>query len=459
MSEDLVVVVSGILGSTLTHHGTAVWEPSAGAVLRAIGTLGRSLHRLRLPDGIGDDHPDDGVRPVTLMPDIHIVPGLWTPIHGYTVLLHRLNRLGHHQERGNLLPFAYDWRLSNRHNALRLARTVEPALERWRAGAPHRRDARVVFVCHSMGGLLTRWYVEKLGGAEITRRLVTLGTPYRGAVKALAQLVNGPAPLLGRLADDLTLFARSLPSLHQLLPTYACLTGPHGLTTLAETTVPELDTRMIADAAAFHRDLADAEAARPAGLDTTHAIIGTRQNTPTTAHLTGNAVTTLDTIDGDNDHGDATVPLTGSIGHDLPQDTNRVHRVTDHHGNLQSNRHTLDRIEEIITSTTIRRRNPDDLRHLSLDIPELHRHNTPLTLTVHTPPDLRQAITVTVTDEHGAIVWQRQPTPRDHRITTTIPRDTLRPGAHTIRAHGGHATSPVTPVTAHTLIWSDTTPQ
>src|SRR5262249_1730718 len=45
-----------------------------------------------------------------------------------------------------------------------------------------------------MGGLVARWYLEHRGGAAITRKLSTLGTPYRGAAKALEQLVNGVHP-------------------------------------------------------------------------------------------------------------------------------------------------------------------------------------------------------------------------------------------------------------------------
>ncbi|MDX3660889.1 hypothetical protein PV646_26605 [Streptomyces sp. ID05-26A] len=128
----------------------------------------------------------------------------------------------------------------------------------------HNRDARLVFVAHSMGGLLARWYVEHSGGAEITRKLITLGTPYRGAAKALLPLINGVRKDLGPLAVDLTAFARSMPSLHQLLPTYACIDQTQGLATLAEITLPELNSAMATDAFAFHHDLAHAEAARPA---------------------------------------------------------------------------------------------------------------------------------------------------------------------------------------------------
>ena len=92
---DLVAVVPGILGSTLRQDSHLVWAPSAGAALRAIATFGASIKRLQLPDGIGDEHPRDGVEPASLMPDLHVLPGIWTPVKGYDVLLKRLRSLGY----------------------------------------------------------------------------------------------------------------------------------------------------------------------------------------------------------------------------------------------------------------------------------------------------------------------------------------------------------------------------
>jgi hypothetical protein len=44
-AQDLVVVLPGILGSTLAKDGKLVWAPSAGSVLQAIGLLGATtLH-------------------------------------------------------------------------------------------------------------------------------------------------------------------------------------------------------------------------------------------------------------------------------------------------------------------------------------------------------------------------------------------------------------------------------
>jgi triacylglycerol lipase len=40
---------------------------------------------------------------------------------------------------------------------------------------------QVVIVGHSLGGLLARWYVQKLGGDSRVRTIVTLGTPHAGS--------------------------------------------------------------------------------------------------------------------------------------------------------------------------------------------------------------------------------------------------------------------------------------
>src|SRR3954454_23120912 len=111
------------------------------------------------------------------MPDLHALPGIWTPVKGYDLLLARLRSLGyrepgHHPEAppGNLLPIAYDWRLSNRRTGAWLGALVESALERWRGQGDAYADAQLIFVCHSMGGLVARWYIERCGGAELTRK-------------------------------------------------------------------------------------------------------------------------------------------------------------------------------------------------------------------------------------------------------------------------------------------------
>ena len=95
-TTDLLVVLPGILGSTLAiadeHEPAAhalIWAPTAGAIWRGLSG-GPKITDYPLPDGIGDDHPGDGVKPVGLMPDVHAIPGLWTPVKGYDPLVHFL---------------------------------------------------------------------------------------------------------------------------------------------------------------------------------------------------------------------------------------------------------------------------------------------------------------------------------------------------------------------------------
>ena len=452
---DLVVVLPGILGSTLRQDGHLVWAPSAGSALRAITTLGASLRRLELPAGIGDQHPCDGVEPAGLMPDLHVLPGIWTAIKGYDKLLARLRRLGYREPgpdvpAGNLLPVAYDWRLSCRYNAQRLSTIIEPALQRWRDQGGPCADAQIVFVCHSMGGLFARWYIEKCGGAQITRKLITLGTPYRGAARALGQLVNGAHPGLGPFRIDLTRFARSMPSLHQLLPEYACIQQGGDLAKITGITLPELDTAMVTDAMRFHTDLRDAEADRPQSLAATHAIVGTAQATATTARLAGGRVELLDTYQDQDLAGDATVPIVAACRADVPMDSNTLRRVPDKHGNLHRNAAALDEMEGILTASSIIVRAVEPVA-LRVDAPDLALAGQAITMHVTPAEPTRHAIHLAVTSETGTLVEARRIRPSGGPITI----GGLAGGAYTIDVTGTDAASPFAPVSSDILIWEN----
>jgi pimeloyl-ACP methyl ester carboxylesterase len=364
--HDLVVVLPGILGSTLARDGALLWAPSAGAVWQAIATFGASLQSLTLPAHIGDGHPGDGVEPVALMPDLHLLPGLWTATIGYERLLAWLTRRftleppdpTDPSRPANLLPFAYDWRLSNRFNARRLKAAVEPALDRWRARGGPAKDARLILIGHSMGGLVARWYVEREGGGALTRKLITIGTPHRGAVAAVAQLVNGVEKGVGPLRLDLTRFVRSLPSAHQLLPQYACLETAHGLEPITGRALPGVDPVLLADGAAFHADL-DAGPAPAAGSLASaaaydlHPIVGTRQPTPTTARLEGERIVTSEAIDGAFEGGDGTVPRLSAAPKALRPDDPRLRYAADQHGGLHSHPAVLEELEGVLTARPV----------------------------------------------------------------------------------------------------------
>ena len=450
---DLVVVLPGILGSTLRQDGRLVWAPSAGSALRAIATFGASIRRLELPAGIGDDHPYDGVEPAGLMPDLHVLPGIWAAVKGYDPLLARLRSLGYREPgpggtAGNLIPVAYDWRLSCRYNAKRLGTIIEPALQQWQDQGPPYADAQIVFVCHSMGGLIARWYIEKCGGAEITRKLITLGTPYRGAARALGQLVNGAHPGLGPFRLDLTRFARSMPSLHQLMPEYACIQHGDDLAKTTGITLPELDTAMVTDAMRFYTDLQDAEARRPQSLAATHAIVGTTQATATTARLTGGRIKLLDNYQDQDLYGDSTVPIVAACRPDVPMDSNTLRRVPDKHGNLQRNTAALDEVEGILTASSIiiKAAKPVPLR---VDGPDFALAGEAITIRVTPAESTRQAIGLAVISETGTPIEAQRLRPSGQTITI----DGLAPGAYTIDVAGTDLASPFAPVSSDILIW------
>lgn len=379
-AEDLVVVVPGILGSTLADaDGHDVWAASGKALMRGIRTFGNSVKRLTLPAGLGDEHPGDGVRPTGLMSDVHALPGVWKPVDGYTGLLNWLE--GHFtlQRRlpgeaadvpANLVAFAYDWRLSCRYNAERLAGRVDEELGRWRASRADRRDAKVVFLCHSMGGLVTRSYVERCGGAEVTRRVVTLGTPYRGSLDALVYLVNGMRYGIGPVGLDLTAFARSLPSLHQLTPDYACLAagGPALRYAREVTGLPGVAGELLSASARFHADLRESEAGARYGVEYV-PFGGVRQPTPTTAEVEGGTLRALLTIDGVDEGGDGRVPDLSSRAVGAGR---HAYTPWEKHGSLQNNKAVRQALYNWLTpEPPVHRGSEDEDVPLSVDAPEI----------------------------------------------------------------------------------------
>ncbi len=123
-------------------------------------------------------------------------------------------------ERGrDLLEFAYD----SRQDARASARKLAAVLDEWKVAAP------ITIVAHSLGCLVSRYYVECLGGGKRIGRLVLMGGPHSGAPETLVTMMQGvhltPLGLLDRKFREAM---ASWPSTYQLLPAYPCVTSPAG---------------------------------------------------------------------------------------------------------------------------------------------------------------------------------------------------------------------------------------
>jgi Lecithin:cholesterol acyltransferase len=219
----LVVVIPGIGGSVLeTPSGVSVWGSGLGGLAGAVVDPAR----LSLAE-----HPR--LRPVALLDSVRVLP--WMVVPGYDGLVRQLRNefsLGDDdidvaredvppKPGASVVLFPYDFRVS-----------VAAAAERLHAEVTRRlpgptTDRQVIILAHSMGGLVARYWLGPLHGARYCRALITLGTPHRGAPKALDWLFNGvrvgPAPvaaLTSALLASAKRVLREWPSTYELLPRY-----------------------------------------------------------------------------------------------------------------------------------------------------------------------------------------------------------------------------------------------
>jgi pimeloyl-ACP methyl ester carboxylesterase len=383
------VVVPGITGSALYRDNRAIWDLSVAAVAQGVAHSAQMLEELRLPEGFGDTEPGptERLEAVGLIRGWHVWPGFWAGA-GYGRLLDHFRGL--RPEPGQVIPFAYDWRLSNRVTARRLQKVVETEVAQWRE-KPGNSDAKVTYVCHSMGGLVARYYLEVLGGRETASQLITIGTPYSGSIKAIKALTDGPIPLLPRLNDQLVDVARTLPGVHQLLPTYHCIDTGVDAVTLSEVGLPDLPSDFARDALDLRAEIADALSRNGAPPYRRYAFGGRRQPTDQSVSNTPRGLRYHRHQRGKDQGGDGTVPLFSSVA---PEDETTAagtfHAVR--HSGLQRNRLLLDqvtdKVDEVNLSSTLA-----PAYELSLDLPEIVIAGTdvPISVTTELPDLLLQA--------------------------------------------------------------------
>lgn len=305
--RDVIVLLPGIMGSVLERDGKEVWAPSVGAIARGLLSGLDSIQSLRLTaDPVDRDDLGDGVVATRLVNDVRIIPGL-VQIDAYSGLSQWITSTFDVVPGRTFLEFPYDWRRDNRVHGRRLKEVTDRALFEARK---HQPDAKLVLICHSMGGLVARSFLELYEGWRDTRMLITLGTPYRGAVNAVDFVANGFVKKIGPFkVADLTDLLLSLTSVHQLLPVYPCVDPGDGtLRRVAETAVPNLDPARAAAALEFHRSIERAVGTRPTDAYSIFPIVGIEQPTRSSGRLVGGKLEVLYTYEGEDMGGDGTVP-------------------------------------------------------------------------------------------------------------------------------------------------------
>src|SRR4051812_16737588 len=143
-----VIVIPGIMGSRLEKNGQVLWGDS-------IWTMKERFQQLALPP----DLSDDGVTPAGPIPTLRVIGGV-VKLKEYTELLSHLRAAGL-QDGRSLFVFSYDWRRSSADAARKLADQV--AIWAKAAGNP---NIKFQIVAHSMGGLVAKYYINRLGGHD-----------------------------------------------------------------------------------------------------------------------------------------------------------------------------------------------------------------------------------------------------------------------------------------------------
>jgi len=249
-----VIVIPGILGSKLRDEetGQLVWgafdgetadpETPEGARLIAI-PMREGAPLSQLTDSVHSDGALDKVKvklfglPLQLNAYFNILSTLGAG--GYldqSIASNKLNEIDYGDDHFTCFQFDYDWRLDNVENARRLKKFIEEKrasiLEEYKKRGIQTEEVKFDIVAHSMGGLLTRYFLlygdsdlpedgspptVTWEGARYVDNVIIIGTPNAGAVGAIETLVRGRdiGPFLPKYEPAVI---GTMPSLYQQLP-------------------------------------------------------------------------------------------------------------------------------------------------------------------------------------------------------------------------------------------------
>ncbi|MBW4509569.1 MAG: lecithin--cholesterol acyltransferase [Scytonematopsis contorta HA4267-MV1] len=257
---DLVIVVPGIMGSVLQKDGKNLWTARRQVVKGVVPFMpGISFDALMMN---GDDYElddlGDGIEATGLSSLPDIITGL-IKTGTYKNIKTKLAEVFNieegdtditHETPANFIEFPYDWRRDIRSAARKLDKLINHKLQVWRDFTGN-KEAQVILLAHSMGGLVSRYYLEALNGYDKCSLLVTFGTPHLGSVQSLDFLSN--KMMIG--LQNLTKLARSFTSTYQLLPNYQVINNHFKVTDLE---LPNIDRERAKKALEFYQEIDNA---------------------------------------------------------------------------------------------------------------------------------------------------------------------------------------------------------
>jgi pSer/pThr/pTyr-binding forkhead associated (FHA) protein len=202
-SRRTVVFVPGMMGSELWLGNERIWPN--------VKILFKNPEIFRYPSSVP-------LEPRGIVDQVIIVPNL--------IKIDQYNRLGDYlvedlgYQRGvDFHEFAYDWRQDVRVSARQLGQFIESLPD----------QEPVTLLGHSLGTMVSRYYIERLGGDRRVAQVVLMGGPHFGVVKALTSLLVAPELLpFGLMGERMRQVISTFPSSYQIIPVYPCAVDQNG---------------------------------------------------------------------------------------------------------------------------------------------------------------------------------------------------------------------------------------
>ncbi|HSG43376.1 MAG TPA: alpha/beta fold hydrolase, partial [Anaerolineales bacterium] len=153
-----------------------------------------------------------GIEPRGILQEVVVVPNL--------IKLEQYSHMGDYlvEDLGyirgkDFFEFAYDWRQDVRLTAKQLSEFIETLPVK----------GPIKLVAHSLGTLVSRYYVERYGGKDKVDKLILMGGPHLGTPAAVSSLLFGPDVLpFGLMGETLRKVIATFYTSYQILPVYAC---------------------------------------------------------------------------------------------------------------------------------------------------------------------------------------------------------------------------------------------